>query len=90
MRARTIADPRPRLHISPQKSRWVLRGAGIVFPPEFDVAGRKVLRDRICSERFSVHRGGLSPFVGCKMSRKFRFWKVIGVPIPARWSQFRP
>lgn len=51
------------------------------FPPEIDAACCKKMRDRICLERFSIHRGALSPFVGCKMTQKFSFWKVIGVSI---------
>jgi hypothetical protein len=63
-----MTDPRPRLHISPQRSRLACRGRWIDFPPEIDMAVCNELRGiENMSERFSVCLGSLSPFVGCKL-----------------------
>jgi hypothetical protein len=42
------------------------------------------------SERISVCRGTLSPFVENKLSLIFRNLKAFMVPIPAKRSQIRP
>jgi hypothetical protein len=41
------------------------------------------------SERFSVCRGSLSPFVGHKLHFIFGVLKQFEVPITAMWSRFR-
>ncbi len=88
--ARTVSDPRLRLHIFPPKDLVRLCWRQNRLPP-----GDRSCLEQSCArqdmlERFSVHRSALSPFVGCKMNLRLKLWKLLRVPFSAIWSQNRP
>ena len=89
-RARTDFRSAPEIAHFPPKIPFGCCGRWIDFPPEFDLAVCNELRGiKNMSERFSVCRGSLSPFVGCKLPFIFRFWKPFEVPFPDKWAQNR-
>jgi hypothetical protein len=76
------------MHISPQRFR--LASPAIDFPPEFDRPLAQLRGIENMSERFSVCRGTLSPFVGDTLPLIFDYLKQFDVSITAIWSRFRP
>jgi hypothetical protein len=65
-------------HLPPKDSVWLCR-PWFDFPPEFDRPLAQLRGIENMSERFSVRRGSLSPFVGNTLPLIFRDLKQFGV-----------
>jgi hypothetical protein len=77
------------MHIFPPKIPFRFAGLDSTFPPEIDRPLTQLRGIENMSERFSVCRGTLSPFVGDKLPWNIRRLKQFVVSIPAKRSQIR-